>query len=404
MFAASRGNSPNPASPRDPAGFLILISDIPAHYPAIVFSVFRHSPAPELEPESNTFNERIQKFWDWFQEVAPAFYAAIEDKKCDSLAEPTNSKVNEFFPGFAWVYGPGEGGKGHSLTLSGEGIEHQQLLALHWLEQAPVIDGWTFYAARQPGPIRGHVIKIGDLRFDPKEIWVTPVIDHENECMELTVWHPKWPELEKKQQWTVTFLFLDMALGEYGTQSRLGEIRLENDRLADSFPLEELPEHVAETATRLGWKDFKPGQLNTLFKIEPSDKTFPRSDLMTLSTAAPNLFRDHRDASGELKDPFTGTGADYVYLSIPKGYFPKGEEIKTRGNLEDAMEAALESCGSGKCLGGGLGVNNGYVDLLLFDGSRSIDIIRKTLEHFNLPKGSSIEYFAVEKRDRRIFL
>ncbi len=68
--------------------------------------------------------------------------------------------VNELSPGFAWVFGPGADGIGHSFTLSGEGVIHRQLLALQWLSRAPVINGWTFYAARQPGPISGHTIEI----------------------------------------------------------------------------------------------------------------------------------------------------------------------------------------------------------------------------------------------------
>lgn len=363
---------------------------------------FFKRPPQYIEPP--TYNERLRKFWEWFQDVAPAFYSAIEDKKCDSLTDETSAKVEALFPGFAWVYGPGEDGNGHSLTISGEGVECQQLLALQWLKLAPHIDGWTFYASRQPGTIKGGVIKVGGLKFDAKEIWLTPVINEEDERIELTVWHPKWPELETKQQWTVTFLFLDEVLGEYGTQSQLGEIRLENDRLADSFPLDELADYVADTASRLGWKKFQPGHTYTLFTIKPPDETFPRSDLRTLNTAVPNLFWDHREVNGELEDPLVNSGADYLYLSVPKHYFPQGKETDKRGELEDTLDAALGSYSCGRCLGGGFGTHHSYVDLLIFDGSRSIEIIRQALEPFRLPKGSNLEYFAIEKRDKSIRL
>lgn len=366
-----------------------------------MLSFFKRSTQP-IDPP--TYNERVLKFWAWFQEVAPAFYSAIDDGKCHSLTDETSEKVKALSPSFAWVYGHGKGGHGHSLTISGEGIESQQLLALQWLKFAPLIDGWTFYASRQPDDIQGAAIDVGGTSFNATEIWVTPVIDEENECIDLTVWHPKWPELEKKQRWTVTFLFLDEALGEYCTQSRVGEIRLENDRLADSFPLEELPEYVAETANRLGWKKILPGHTYTLFTIKPSSEIFPRGDLMTLNTSVPNLFRDHRKGKGQLEDPLADSGADYLYLSIPKCYFPKGEELDKRAELEDAMESALAPCGSGKCTGGGLGVDHCYVDLLIFDGNRSIGIIMKALEPFQLPKGSTLEYFAIEKRNKRLNL
>lgn len=362
----------------------------------------RRKPIPESE--CMTCNDRIRRFWEWFQEVAPSYYAAIEDKKCDSLTAATSTKVDEFLPGFGWVYGPGENRIGHSLTLTGEGIEHQQLIALHWLSMAPQIEGWTFYASRQPGPIKGHSINIGDLKVDPKEIWVTPFIDEENERIDLTIWHPLWNQIEKNRQWTIVFLFLDEALGEYGTQLWIGDIRMEGDRLAESFPLEELPEYVAETRDRFQWKKYPPGESYSLFSVTPSDEDFPRSDLLTLNTAAPNLFRDHREAKGGIEDPFKNIGADYLYVAIPKVYFPKGRETDVRGEIEDKLEAALKSESSGRCIGGGLGVHYGYVDLLVFDGKRSVEIIRKTLRSSNLPEGTAIEYFASEKRNQRILI
>lgn len=368
-----------------------------------MLSFFRRRTS-EPEPETITCNDRIRKFWAWFQEIAPSYYEAIDARKCDSLAQPTSARIDELFPGFGWNYGPGEGGIGHSFTLTGEGVEHRQLLALHWLSQAPAIEGWTFHAARQSGPIKGHVIKIGDLRIDPKEIWVTPEIDEEEERMDLTIWHPLWPQIEKGQQWTIVFLFLDEALGEYGTQWWIGDIRLDNDRLTDSFPLEELSEFVTETSRQRNWKKLPPGESYSLFDITPAERPFPRSDLITLSTCTPALFRDHHEAEGKLKDPFEGTGADYLYVSIPKQYFPKGQEVDKRSEIEESLDEALRSKASGRCIGGGMGINRSYVDLLVFDGQRSVAIIVSALKAFDLPKGTMLEYFAVEKLAGRIQL
>jgi hypothetical protein len=44
------------------------------------------------------------------QEVAPRFYATIENGQCSSLANETSAKVDQFLPGFQWVYGPGAEG------------------------------------------------------------------------------------------------------------------------------------------------------------------------------------------------------------------------------------------------------------------------------------------------------
>ena len=148
------------------------------------------------QTSSRTYNERVAAFWKWFQVVASRFYATIEAGKCDSLDDETSAKTDELLPDFAWVYGPGADGRGHSFTLTGEGNIHRQLLALQWLATAPTIEGWTFYAARQPGRIHGHVIEMCGLRFDPKEIWVTPSIDEQAEKIDLMIWHFSWETLE----------------------------------------------------------------------------------------------------------------------------------------------------------------------------------------------------------------
>lgn len=358
-----------------------------------------------LEPEresTDTCNDRIRRFWRWFQEVAPAFYEAIEAGDCHTLEAATSENIDRMFPGFDWAYGPGESGIGHSLTLTGVGVEHRQLLALQWLSLAPVIDGWTFYAARQPGPGKERAMEIHGHLIKPEEIWVTPCIDEDREHVDLTIWHPLWPRIEENHRWQTTFLLLDEALGEYGTGWWVGTIRLEADRLADSFPLKELRQFMKETSEREGWKKYPPGQGTTIYKYTPSGIDYPRSDLITLSTVVPWLCHEYEKAEGRLEDPLAGTGADYLYLAIPRVFFPKGREVLKRGEVEDALDSALKGMTSGRCIGAGLGSERGYVDLLIFDGERSVEIILETLEAFDLPEGTTIEYFAKEKATNRI--
>lgn len=365
-----------------------------------LFSWFRSKPAPP----PLTFNERARAFWTWYAEVAPRFFATIEDGKCGTLTDETSRKVDEFFPSMAWVFGPGAGGRGHSLTLTGEGNIHRQLLTQQWLALAPALEGWTFYAARQSGPIRGRVIEMAGIRFDPKEIWVTTSLDAERECLDLTVWHPSWETIPEGQRTTITFLFLDEALGEYGTEWWIGRLSYGKDQLAGAFPLEELAGHVEATSRERGWKKYPPGQSMTVYRTKDSTRDFPRADVLTQATAVPRLFLDFMNESGELPDPLANFGADYVYVSIDRGFFPSGQEVATRGRIEDAIEGALQRAASGRCIGGALGSLRCYSDFLVFDGPRSLGIIRQALRDLQVPAGTTIEFFAREKRDQRIVL
>ena len=57
----------------------------------------------------------------------------------------------------------------------------------------------------------------------------------------------------------------------------------------------------------------------------------------------------------------------------------------------------------GRLLGGALGTQNAYIDLLLFDGGNSVETLRRVVKQHELPAGTTINYFAKEKRGHRMF-
>jgi hypothetical protein len=97
---------------------------------SILSRLFKKPVVEERTEESEfTFKQRVEAFWTWYAEVADRFYQTIDDNQSSSLTDEVCAKVDELLPGMAWVFGPGEDGKGHSFTLSGEGILPKQLLA-----------------------------------------------------------------------------------------------------------------------------------------------------------------------------------------------------------------------------------------------------------------------------------
>ena len=313
-----------------------------------MLSLFKRKPAASNEV---TFKTRVQRFWNWYAGVAPRFSQTIDEAKCPTLANEVNAKVDELIPGFAWVFGPGENSIGHSFTLTGEGNLHRQLLASYWLAQAPNLPGWTFYAARQPGSIKGQYIEIGSRRFDPLEFWITPFVNRDEKKLDITVWHPRFDEMPEGNRWTILFLFLDEVLGEYGTQQWIGEIKLDPTRLADSMPLEEMAEFLKRIQAEHGWKKLPPGESGVVYKCEQHTR-FLRGDIAIGTTMHPRLINEYLKAEGELEDPLKGTGADYVFVAFDSSILPAGREADARGKIEDALDQALRSAGSGRLLGG----------------------------------------------------
>jgi hypothetical protein len=365
-----------------------------------MFSLFKRKTSPEAEL---TFKTRVQSFWDWYRQVAPRFYQTIEAGKCPSLAEEVSGKVDELIRGFAWVFGPGEGGKGHSFTLSGEGNPHRQLLAIFWHSQAPKLDGWTFYPARQPTDIKGRRIHIGERVFDPIEFWLTTHLDRDRQKVDITVWHPMFATMEERDRWGALFLFLDDALGEYGTQQWIGEIKLNDQHLAEAIPLQELRGFIDKIGAEMKWENFSKEQVGVVYNCEPRDG-FLRSDVFVGSSSHYPLIKDYLAADGDLADPLAGTGADFVFVSFDSGILTAGKETEIRGRFEDALNDALEPAAAGHSLGGAIGRHQAYIDLVLFDGARSLAIVQQVLHEQQLPAGSAIHFFAKEKRGQEVVL
>jgi hypothetical protein len=116
------------------------------------------------------------------------------------------------------------------------------------------------------------------------------------------------------------------------------------------------------------------------------------------------LIREFIKANGQLPDPLAGTGADFIYVAFPATHLPKGEEVAVRGRIEDALDESLRSAASGRLIGGAMGRRNAYIDLLVFDGNKSLELVREVLLRERLPRGTTINFFAKEKAQRVVTL
>jgi hypothetical protein len=222
--------------------------------------------------------------------------------------------------------------------------------------------------------------------------------------VDIVVWHPLFDQMPERDRWCVLFLFLDEVLGEYGTQQWIGAIRHAPNQLGNSIPLEELGDFIKSVQTKYGWRKLPPGESAILYECKEQHQRFLRGDIVTGVTMHPLVINEYLKADGDMENPLKGTGADYVFLAFDARILPGGREATCRGEIEDALDQGLKSSASGRLLGGAWGRENAYIDLLLLDGSASVEIVIKVMRDKALPEGSSINYFAKEKRGHRIVL
>lgn len=355
-------------------------------------------------PEVLTFKARVAAFWEWYAANAKRFYDVIEAKRCDDLTDEVCKGVDETLADFAWNFGSGENGVGHSFTLSGEGNAHRQLLAAFWKDRAPAIPGWTFFWTKQPtASIEGSEMHFDSMVFKPIEFWLTPRVNIEDEKIDLTIWHPLFPKIDERSRWTASFLLLDETLGEVDTENWIGKIELGDQHLANAIPLAELRSFVAKLREETDWQKGAPGELGTVYRGSEPERGTMRRDIVIGRTCQFALVAELEDGMLD-PDPLEAWGAAYVFIAFDGSILPKGREVDARGEIEDALSSALELAASGRVLGGAMGLEHAYVDLLLFDGTNSLDIVQRVLREKRLPAGTSIEYFAKSKQSERVRL
>lgn len=347
--------------------------------------------------QGDTFKKRVDDFWQWYPQNADRLFDMIETRS-DEIADFMTKFMEQTMPGLAWVFGPGEPG-GHSFTVSGEGVVPKQLLAEFWHSKARQIPRWIFHASRQATPpdrLEGFAIGLrGGNSVDVANFMLQPTVDAEGEVINILAWHPAFESLPEQDRYQILFLLLDEALGEFGTEMWLGEIKVESFAHDKStIKLSKLPEKIAQVNAYYEWEKVLPIHGFSLYEVtQPING--PRGDTRFGTTSIPNVVMNFIENKGKLRDnPLKGTGAEFAYVRLDGSVIPPGEEVDARSKISDSISEALALADSGLAVGGAYGSENSYIDLILFDGANSEAIVTKLLGQLQLAGRSSVHRIA----------
>ncbi len=344
-----------------------------------------------------TFKQRVASFWKWYAANADHFLQTINGDRCADLMPEVSEFMDVTLPKLCWAFGPGEEG-GHSFTLTGEGDRLRQLLTDYWLQQAPTIKGWTFYASRQPSSaeaLKNMSISLGeDAQVDCESLLVKTDVDADKQLIHIVAWHTRFAELPEEHRGKILFLLLDEALGEFGVEKWIGGIEIKPIVPGEFVrPLVSLPDFIEKMNAYHQWEKLEPLDTYSTYQL---DEQFHhrRGDVFVGTTCIPNVIGELIEHEGRLpSDPLAQLGAELAYFTFDSAAFPEGAEVKARGEVEDALDEALQTQASGRVLGGAFGTEHAYIDLLLFDGEDSRRIVETTLKPFELRGPRSFETF-----------
>jgi hypothetical protein len=190
----------------------------------------------------------IGEFWSWWTTAGATEVAdAIARQQPETTTGVLSEHVGRLPAALDWELGPGLHAE-HVLVVTAAGDPAGRAVARRWLRSAPPSDQvWEYADLRRPAPDV-------TIQFDgmpPVEIGAGLVAidpDSRAAAIHVAVHHPVFPQLPTDLQKRVTFLLLDLVLGEELVETWIGAIDTAVARPADAVPIAELLPAVAAFA------------------------------------------------------------------------------------------------------------------------------------------------------------
>ena len=218
--------------------------------------LFRRKPSPEQVRARQ--DEGIAAFWSWWAaegktKATATFDGAGED--IQRLGADIARRVDAIDPGLAFETGAGSSAR-HMCVVTAAGDPDLRDVARRWLSAAPVPDDAFEYAdvrqpVREPAGVR---IVFGGAEVDlASAVVLAEPSDPDSPAttrVDVSVWHPAFPDLPDDARGQITFLFLDALLGEEVVETAVGAVSWEPVLVPPGVPLTDLPAVIDAVRTQ----------------------------------------------------------------------------------------------------------------------------------------------------------
>jgi hypothetical protein len=359
-----------------------------------MFSFFKKKKQPDL-----TFKQRVVLFWKLFTEGETTLRDGIQAGDTEKTIEFINSIFKQ--SGIELSFQMGFNGEKFEFFFSPEGNRNVQFLTRCIIDMSPHLEHWIFYPSK-PGVSLERLAEIGIMLSDDKKItassmFISPVLDEERKRFDIKVYHESFNQLPDKDKVFISFLLLDEALGEYGTELFVGKIDPVDSRQEGDIDLITFRKRVDGYKAEIEFsEEDTPDKFHTLYSIKPTEKeTYAlREDVYLVNTTNFELFESY--GKSNLLEKF---GASYIFAVISMSLFDMENFLDQREEISDKVDLEMQNANDGFVVGFATGKLNCYMDLIIFDGETSINKLIATLQKSYPALHGSIHYIEKEKKD-----
>ncbi|NJP24014.1 DUF695 domain-containing protein [Microbispora hainanensis] len=193
--------------------------------------------------------EAIAAFWTWWDEARPQIDAHVEAEDPEALFEMIGPAVTALHPSLVWEIAPGRMAV-NALVVSASNDPELRPFAHRWALAAPPADAmWEFYPSRQANPQAADLtVDVGGREFGLDRLVVALRVPPGSPRVDVTAFHPIFPDVDDDTRTEAAFLALDWLLGEDEVARWVGEIVAAEFEPIDALPAIHLPSVVAEVA------------------------------------------------------------------------------------------------------------------------------------------------------------
>ncbi|WP_112261992.1 hypothetical protein [Lentzea terrae] len=185
---------------------------------------FRRRKADEATPTHlPNAEEAATRFWERWFELVPVVSAALGDGEPQRVEDELKELVSGLHPDLVFSLEQGHLAM-YALVITGQEDPRLRPYTDAWIKAAPPTDMvWEFHDSVPPVPDPTEVVvNLGEVKMRLGDYRIVAQVD--GEVVDVAVYHPALAELTEQQRQTMTFLPLDVTLGERLAGERLRRV------------------------------------------------------------------------------------------------------------------------------------------------------------------------------------
>lgn len=181
--------------------------------------------------------DAITKFWVWFSKNSKQIYSF--EKNQNTIFRSIKRELNKIDSNLVFEFSQILDNKKREFVISADGIKSSFSNVKKIVNNAPILDDWEIIAFRQPNNSINE-LSIDSIKVNFSNVYFKYQKNINNIDIELYL-----PNFIESPEWTsLSFLMLDVILGEYNTEMYLNTIDkklLKENDIKNLIPIRSLP-------------------------------------------------------------------------------------------------------------------------------------------------------------------